>query len=144
MRFPLAFYRYVGGAGKQLGSDEVPLTHPQTNADNQLALRLSNTNGYPIQRIVVGCQAPEGSPLIPVKVFVHDDNTERWYSVEPSCRLAEPGALTYFDLPTLADNPNVGSRDVGAIELCVIAGLPDDASEGRYTFVVGGDVSCPA
>lgn len=151
MRFPHLFRRYVpspDGAPSeltQLGADTPPTGEHRGNVDNQTSLRLSNVNGYPVQRLVVGYVAPsEDAPPVRAWVLVHEDNSGAWFRTELTSRELHPGVLTYFDLPTLADNSNVGSREVGAIDLCVLVMPDEDAPPGVHTFVVGGDVSCPA
>lgn len=144
MKFPTAFTRYVGECPKdatRLGDDKVPTGRP--TGGNHTAMRLANINGWPVQRIVVGYQGPDGAPPVPATVYMHDDSTGSWFRTDRR-RDLEPGTFTYFDLPVLTDNPNVTVRDTGSIEVVIVPEKPANAPAGKYVFVVGGDVSSTA
>ena len=49
--------------------------------------------------------------------------------------------FVYFDIPVLADNANISHKNVGSLEVCIVVEKPENAVDGVYTFVVGGDVS---
>ena len=148
MRFPTSFQRYVGANAPanstMLGSDAPPVGHPRTHVDNQLEVRLSNINGFTVQRIAVGCIAPDGAHPMPAFIYVHDDNTGGWLRSRASPIDVVPGSFSYFDVPVLADNANVNSESVGSLEVALVVGMPAKQVAGAYTFIMGGDVSCPA
>lgn len=145
MRFPRKFLRYVGAeieGASPLGSDSVPTGSPSNPTDNQVELRLSNVNGYPVQRVVVGLVAPAPCSAI-AHMYVGEDTSETWFESDLA-KVLYSGTFAYFDAPVLADNSNVHHRDTGSLEVCLVVEKPDDAPDGSYTFVIGGDVSCPA
>ena len=149
MRFPKVFDRYFGtlpDGVKRLGSDAPPEGAPRSNVDNQLAMRLSNVNGFSVQRLCVGLVGPKHRDRKELKafVYVHDDLTGEWFRSEPQPRTLHFGTFTYFDLPVLADNSCVGSENVGSLEVALVPFFADgDPPEGLYRFIVGADVSCP-
>jgi hypothetical protein len=144
MRFQIKFTRTVGEGGT-LGTDEPPSHAPRADRDNLLELRPANINGFPVQRVVIGLDAPKGA-CIPVAVYVHDDLSNRWFNTQPEHDVVvRAGRLAYVETPTVA-HLNARSSD-GAISLCIVPRLPNDVAQapaGEYTFVVGGDVSNPS
>jgi hypothetical protein len=157
MRFPKKFERYVGeGPAKQLGDDVDPTTLTPAEQqdyralDNVLTARANNINGFPVQRIAVGC-AFEGTGTpdpIPLSIFIFDDLSARWYKMHhetgPSIT---PGEMIFVDCVSLLDFPNTsqagGMQSVGGTEVAIVPGELVDPPEGTYTFIIGADVSNP-
>lgn len=126
MRFHHMFKRTAGDGGKPF---ELP--------DNKMSCRLCNTNGYPVQRGVVGLK---GLNSATVTLWFKEDLTDSWF--ELGTQSVNPDCLVYFDLPTMADGAKTGDPcQPGCLELCLeVRGL---TVEGEHTFVLGADVSSP-
>ena len=142
MHFPNTFKRRVGCSSSdlaELGSDKIPTDQPTKLESNQLQLRTANISGYPIQRIVVGLIGPDG-PAPKASVYLYEDSTLNWFKTDDMKSLTNQ-QFVYFDIPVLADNANISHKNVGSLEVCIVVEKPENAVDGVYTFVVGGDVS---
>ena len=148
MQFPKTFKRYIGaGLAPLLGSDVDPttLSAPAQKAymgnANVLTSRMTNINGFPAQRILVGVNYEgAGAPApIPLSVFLWDDTTERWYKIFHAVAPTIPvNHVLFVDTCSLLD-----FMTTSAMEVALVASAPAGAPDGTYTFVAGCDVSSP-
>lgn len=158
MRFPTVFRRRVGepatdtttdrAVDAQLGSDKRPTGKP-TKADNFHTSRLVNFNGFPAQRVCVGCVGPEDSlgRSVPIELWMYEERTDAWLRV-PGDEEIRVGGIAYFDAPCLLDHGRGRSDDdshnPGSLDVVLVAGKPGGPlAEGEYSFLCGTDVSNP-
>lgn len=138
MRFGKKFVRRVGGTTSDpvLGSDSPPAGIP-ASGDNQFDWKVSNVHGFPIQRLVVGYAGPGGAAALVATLYVWDDLSLNWFKSEAVT--VQPGALTWFDCPTLGDSSN--GTSAGAINVALVVAAAGGDPAGLYTFSLGADLS---
>ena len=151
MRFPAAFYRYIGAlpaGGKALGSDTVPAagSPPNSTADNVLPCRFQNINGWPIQRIAVCYNGPVGASNLTARMYFYEDQTQAWYQVGPQVTMV-PGTVSFFDVVALLEMPNtlqnLANAAPGSAEQLLIVDSVG-AAAGKYSFAMGPDLTSQA
>lgn len=143
MRFPSRFIRSVNGTNKALGSDVAPTDATYLTNDNVFTTRLNSTNGYPVNRVVIGCNAPSGASAIAVMVYVYEDVSKKWFPLTDTAQNITPnGGFLFFRHPTLIDTPQVrgDTSNPGSLEVAIVVSLPTTAPDGDYLFIVGGDL----
>ncbi len=158
MRFPTVFRRRVGPAPEgapslpELGSDKVPVGEPsQLPKDRRGAFhtsRLVNMNGFPAQRVAVGCVGPAGvSASMPTELYLWEDSLRAWLLI--GRENVSVDGLTFFDAPCLLDAGRARSEDEshnpGTLDVFVRVTLQgrEDVPPGEYAFCVATDVSNP-
>lgn len=120
--------------------------------------RLTNINGFPAQRVVVGYMPPAAGVAIDLQatMYMQDDLTGFWYAVA-AAPVSDPdasevvtlpaGGMAYFDTPCMPDNPNTngGAATAGSLRVILIVSIPlgGTANDGTHTFAIGTDVSNP-
>jgi hypothetical protein len=163
MKFPCSFSRFVGGGGKALGSDALPVdaaSNPakaQANSDILLSSRVISINGWPLQRIAfVGRYIGAGAPVAgSVQVYTFEDNLGLWIPLACSAgasptytcgnNVANQAGPIFFDAMTLIDFPHVSS-DLGAVnpgtaQFIVIVGAGTSPPNGQYIFAMGPELT---
>jgi len=143
MQFPCSFTRYKGGGGTALGSDTIPSIPPLSSQDNILFSRITDTNGWPAQRIAVTYLPPSGSYSLTGALYFWEYHTG-WIQIGASTPIAA-GVATFFDvvsqLPaTVAPNGNVLSGG-GSLALCLVVTDPGAAPSGAHVFAVAADLT---
>ena len=149
MRFPHRFELEVR-EGVLVTACERPPLEALGVAEAEAMLRLPhvfttrqfNTLSWPVQRVVVAWTF-EGTELAPATLsmdsFVFDHAAMRWFAMRGT--EAEQQRLAALDVPCLLDVPKAGTRTgPDPIEIMLVPDLVGRPS-GRYTFVMGADVS---
>ena len=149
MKFARSFERWVGPlplGAKALGGDPHPFTEEldarALSDDNVLVCRQFNTNAWPVQRIIVAWYGPQGANPSPIstRMFAYDELTGFWFATGDARPVPE-GVMVAFDMPALADSPTTSCSSPQPVEAFVFTESDPSLPAGRYTFVIGGDVS---
>ena len=115
-------------------------------ASSAFACRAVSSEGFPVQRIVVGCAAPRDGSAHRRRFVVYaeflEDETGCWF--ELGSVTIGPGELGYFDLPVMMSSASAGRHDVGEITISLrFCPVEDDLPDGEHVFAVGADISSP-
>lgn len=147
MMFPKKFTRRVGAVSEDpvLGTDAEPTVDAQRRSDGNtcgFSARLANIVGWPVQRVCVGYQGPNGAPALTCTLYLWDDNSKLWYVCEPVKALPFR-QISWFDAPILSDNAtrDEGVKNPGSLDVYVKVDSAGGVPDGVYTFIVGADCS---
>lgn len=158
MRFPLSFQRQKGVAGSAIpaiGSDAAPTstavlqgTPPNAQQDNLLDCKLSDINGWPVQRIVVAWSCTGANPVaLNGDLYFWEELTARWYKINDAALSLKPNQLFVFDTFAIA-TPVIntaglptGKAQAGGMQVQLVVADPGAAVNGTYTFVLGPDTT---
>lgn len=160
MQFGTVFFRdttsatanpQIGAEGTvQQNADLLPKGQPFPDAVH--STRLVNINGYPAQRLVVGCFGPSGAiASLQADFYMLETLSSYWYKLNPTPVPLLIGQLVYQDHPTMGDfnQGKVGGKLQGSksqptmdvyVVVTVATGSP---TAGTYTIAVGTDFSNP-
>lgn len=137
------FVTPFGGVATDAGTGETTCEHVS---------RLTNINGFPVQRLAIGYMPPAGNSagLVTISCYVLDDTSGLWFktpvSSDPTSYVATPevGALVYFDTPALPDFVDVHHNDPGKIKAFFLIGTAGTFDvDGEVLFPVASDISSP-
>lgn len=172
MRFGSMFTRVVdsgNSANTTLGNDAANFDPTKSHTDIISGFpalkdclyesRLTNINGFPVQRLVVGYMPPVltgAPPDLQATMWLQDTLSGFWFMVQ-AAPVSDPdtsavvvlpvASLAYFDTPAMPDTPNTnrGTGSAGSVRVFLLVSVPggSTAADGVHTFVIGTDVSNP-
>jgi|SRR5580693_340348 hypothetical protein len=115
--------------------------------------RLVNINGYPAQRLVMGCFGPtsEATADLQADFYMLEELSGYWFKLDASSVALTLGQLVYVDHPTMGDfnqgkvnGKLAASKGQPVMEVYVVVTIASGSpTAGVYTFTVGTDFSNP-